>query len=1465
MAQHRGLRYLGIDVGAETIKLVELTRESGGALRWTRRALVEHQKEPTPVLRGLLADWRWSEVHAAAACGRLSRQLDLARVPTQQAQSRGYRYLRAGDATDATLVAIGSRGFSVLELRASGAEVFRENSRCSQGTGNFLRQLVERFDLDVAQASELSASVSDPAPLSGRCPVILKTDMTHLANKGESKPRILAGLYDAVCENVQVLIKPRLSPPTVALLGGVTRAERVRENFRRFLARHGMTLALLDGDDGLYVEALGAAAIAADAPTAHVVPPLAALLLPAVDHTLERVPGLGDYLDRVRRMPAPPSPTLNGAPRRLVLGYDIGSTGSKVVALDGDTREAVWQGYVNTNGDPVAACQALTRQLVSGPAGHYSVVAVAATGSGREIVGSLLATCYGPDRVYVLNEIAAHAAGARHYDPRVDTIFEIGGQDAKYIRLAGGRVVDAAMNEACSAGTGSFIAEQGRKLAGIRDVVHLGEEAMAADCGVSLGQHCSVFMAEVIDEAAAAGVDQRAIVAGIYDSIIQNYLNRVKGARSVGEVIFCQGMPFAADALAAAVARQTGSEVIVPPHPGTVGALGIALLACDQLALHGLPALELQRLLEAELKSKETFVCKSTQGCGGAGNKCRIDRITTLVAEQRQHFTWGGGCSLYDRGTGKRKLPDLAPDPFRERAERVQALSEQLGQRRGRPLIALTDEFTLKGLLPFFATFLRELNFDVQVHTGADQRVLKRGIEQANVPFCAPMQLFHGLVAELRESGPDYLFVPMLRSIERVGEEDCAAVCPIVQASPDLLRWDLGTEGGPRVLSPVIDIGTDNLSSKELIESCRRLALELGVALRWWPAYQAAVVAQQAFEAECMALGRRALDFCAQHDIVPVVVLGRAYTIHNRVLNSNVPAIVREQGAIAIPVDCYPIDAGVPIYQDIFWGYGQRILRAAHQVRRTPGQYSIFCSNYSCGPDSFNLHFFAYLMEGKPFAIIETDGHSGDAGTKTRVEAFLYCVHEDLRSATPAAGATRDLVAIEQQKALMPDIRARGERVLIPRMGEGAEVLAAALRGVGVAAEALPLPDRETVRLGRRHTSGKECLPMALTLGSLLQRLEQDAGDGRFAFFMPTATGPCRFGVYNVLHKITLERLGYEGRVRVWSPADTDYFAGIPVGFSALVFSGFMASDLLLEALYEVRPSETRPGAAQAIFDAYRAELWRLLETRAAGDLSLPATLAEVATGEHFGCTELLTRAARELASVKGADDKPAVMVVGEIYVRCDPFANDFVVEQLERRGLRCRFAPFNEWLEYTDFIALTGAAKVGLSDRLRALVKAQIQQRSYDAVAGILGWPARTTVGESLAAAADYLRPELTGEAVLTVGGPTHEWREGLIDGVISVGPLECMPNKISQAQFFHVTEREGLPALTLSLNGDPVDPEQLDNFAFEVLTRHRERHAAPAPVGAAAELLVDPALVAATGAEPMAHAQRPTVTFEA
>ena len=462
-------RFIGIDAGAETIKLVELLRDEDG-LRIGRREILEHGKRPGPVLLDALRRWDWQEAGGAAVSGRFSGHIRLPRIPTKQALLRGSRYF-VGD-EPVTVVNIGSHGFSVLEQRANGLAMFRENSRCSQGTGNFLRQLVERFSLTVGEAGELCAGVTNPLPLSGRCPVILKTDMTHLANKGEDRARILAGLFDAVCENVLVLIKPGVSPARVLLTGGVSRSPRVRRVFGESLARQGMSLIPLNEEDLLCLEALGGALIAAENPVE--LPALDDLLLPPRELKLERLPALAGSLNQVRRLPAQSWGKVNGGFRRVVLGFDIGSTGSKLVAMDPANQETVWEAYRQTLGNPVGAAQDLLRGFTDGPAAKCTVVAFGATGSGREVAGSLLTSCYGRDAVFIVNEIVAHATGALHFDPSVDTIFEIGGQDAKYIRLAEGRIIDCAMNEACSAGTGSFIENRAASLPASRTCANWG-------------------------------------------------------------------------------------------------------------------------------------------------------------------------------------------------------------------------------------------------------------------------------------------------------------------------------------------------------------------------------------------------------------------------------------------------------------------------------------------------------------------------------------------------------------------------------------------------------------------------------------------------------------------------------------------------------------------------------------------------------------------------------------------------------------------------------------------------------------------------------------------------------------------------------------------------------------------------------------------------------------------------------
>jgi predicted nucleotide-binding protein (sugar kinase/HSP70/actin superfamily) len=259
---------------------------------------------------------------------------------------------------------------------------------------------------------------------------------------------------------------------------------------------------------------------------------------------------------------------------------------------------------------------------------------------------------------------------------------------------------------------------------------------------------------------------------------------------------------------------------------------------------------------------------------------------------------------------GRKKLPDLAPDPFRERealAERITADTEDVV----RPVVALADEFAAKSIAPLLIVFLHKLGFECRVLRGATASTVRKGIEGARIPFCAPMQLMHGAAFELAESGADYLLLPLIKDLPRQNGEEHGQLCPIVLAGPDLVSGVLRS-GGPRVLRPVIEFGKEGYRGEPLARSMRAWADELSAPERFDSALSAAIEAQIAFEKECVEIGRRALDFCSQEGIVPVAVLGRPYTIYSDVLNSNVPSILRSLGAMPIPVDCMPVPTTRP-------------------------------------------------------------------------------------------------------------------------------------------------------------------------------------------------------------------------------------------------------------------------------------------------------------------------------------------------------------------------------------------------------------------------------------------------------------------------------------------------------------------------------------------------------------------------
>jgi hypothetical protein len=261
-----------------------------------------------------------------------------------------------------------------------------------------------------------------------------------------------------------------------------------------------------------------------------------------------------------------------------------------------------------------------------------------------------------------------------------------------------------------------------------------------------------------------------------------------------------------------------------------------------------------------------------------------------------------------------------------------------------------------------------------------------------------------------------------------------------------------------------------------------------------------------------------------------------------------------------------------------------------------------------------------------------------------------------------------------------------------------------------------------------------------------------------------------------------------------------------------------------------VRPLERAKGEANATYRRFFRELITLLEAAGAGDLRLGPGLWQVASGKMFGVAELLGRAGVEFAAMRGPGDLPVVEMTGEIYVRAVSFSNDSLIEKLEARGLQVHLAPQTEWLSYCGYCRRKRENRNRLTDSFSDFLQHRIERVSFGAIATALGWAPPAEVPEVLETAAPYVSSALEGEAVLTIGASLAAWRRRQIDAVVNVGPLECMPTKIAEAQFHHAAEREGLLSLTLAFNGDPVSTAALDNFAFEVKARfHQKRQSHP------------------------------------
>ena len=657
------------------------------------------------------------------------------------------------------------------------------------------------------------------------------------------------------------------------------------------------------------------------------------------------------------------------------LGIDIGSVSTNLVVTDaaGNLLKEI---YLPTQGRPIEVVDRGLKEIEVELGTRLDIRGVGTTGSGRELIGELV----GADTVN--DEITAHKTGAMHVCQQmgmepVDTIFEIGGQDSKFIRIEKGVVVDFTMNEACAAGTGSFLEEQAEKL-GISIKEEFARLALASANPARLGERCTVFMERDVTGLLLKGAEVGDLAAGLAYSVALNYLNRVVRGRKIGNVIFFQGGTAYNDAVAAAFSQVLGKRIVVPPHNGVIGAIGMALIARDRMKGADRPSrFRGYDLYRVQFTARD-FVCRA------CSNYCDMKEFT--IEGERTY--WGDQCSDKFR---KRARSDRKPILEDLLDYRDKLLEEVLLPARGsRPSVGIPRTMFYYDRFPFWCAYFQELQFDVVLSATTDRKISNRGEELAVAQPCFPVQVAHGHVLDLLDKGVDYLLLPNVVNAEAPPSGVDSHLCPWNQTLPFVVRAAPQVESArTKLLIPTVHFrfGRKHVE-KELAEFARSLGISRQQSDR---AVTAGYAAQGAFTDAVLEAGAQALAQLKESGEPALVLVGRAYNLYDRSVNCDILRKLRAlYGVNVLPMDFLPLDFEdiTEVNPNMYWNSGRRILAAAQLTRRHRNLHLVYISNFKCGPDSY-IKSFLDDAAGKPSLVLQFDGHSNDAGFITRCEAYL--------------------------------------------------------------------------------------------------------------------------------------------------------------------------------------------------------------------------------------------------------------------------------------------------------------------------------------------------------------------------------------------------------------------------------------------------------------------------------------------
>lgn len=1355
----------GIDVGSTTVKLVILNEQNESLFSKYERHFSDVKAATERVLREAEAVIGNQEMTMSITGSGGMGLADVLAIPFVQEVIACTRTVE--EIIPETDVAIELGGEDAKITFFEGALEQRMNGSCAGGTGAFIDQMAVLLKTDANGVNELAKNYKTIYPIASRCGVFAKTDVQPLINEGAAKEDIAASIFQAVVnQTIAGLAAGRKIKGNIAFLGGpLFFMSELRQRFIETLDIAPENVIFPENPQ-LFV-AMGAAFYSEEADATSLEGLLHRLTTAEEGHlspsdTLE--PLFEDEADlaefRMRHGQAQAQEkSLAEHEGVAFLGIDAGSTTTKVALID-DSGNLMYSFYGNNQGQPLETTMAVLKDLYTKLPENVFIGKAAVTGYGEQLIKNALKVDIGEV------ETMAHYKAANHFQPGVDFILDIGGQDMKAMTIKDGALSSIQLNEACSSGCGSFIETFAKSLN--YNVEDFAKAALKSKAPVDLGSRCTVFMNSKVKQVQKEGASVGDISAGLSYSVIKNAIYKVIKVRrpeELGEKIVCQGGTFYNEAVLRSFELVTGREVVRPSIAGLMGAFGAALIALENYEVG-------EKTETLSLAEIDSFTAeKEFTHCGLCENNCML--TVTLFSDGRQFIT-GNRCERGARIKVKRedKKVNLVDYKYRRLFKyrplrKKEAIRGEIGIPR---VLNMYENY------PLWHTFFSDLGFRVKLSPRSNKELYEQGME--TIPSdtaCYPAKIAHGHIQALIDGGVPMIFYPgVVFEREESKEADNHFNCPIVQSYPDVIRNNVDDirEGKVDYRNPYLNLANEASVAKVLGRCFQDLGItqaEIDSALHH--AYEEL----EAFKEDVRQKGEETLLMLNQKGERGVVLSGRPYHLDPEI-NHGIAEVITQEGFHVLTEDSVSHLSDVGNLRVVNqWVYHSRLYAAARVVAKSKNLELVQLNSFGCGLDAVTTDQVEEIMDqyGKIYTVLKIDEGSNLGAIRIRLRSLKAAVNERDKSNYEPVKRFE-----EPEKIVFTKEMRKKHTLLLPMLSpiHQSGLFDIALEASGYNVVCLPAMDREAVNVGLKYVNNDSCYPAIISIGQLVEALQSGEYDlNNTSVMMSQTGGGCRATNYIPLLRKALNDAGFP-QVPVVSVSLGNKGVESNPGFKYTlpmlkrIVVAILYGDLFERVVYRTRPYELKKGQIDALH-----EKW------------LKKVEGNVRNGSLTLFNMNMKKIVEDFDTVPISNEvKPKVGVVGEILVKYSPTANNDIVRLLEAEGAEAVVPDLVGFMNYSLYNQIWKYDNMGMPKKNKNLAEMAIKLIEFveKPMDRALRASKRFTGIHSIYQLAEDASKILsignhTGEGWFLTGEMIDLLKTG-VNNIVCMQPFGCLPNHV-------------------------------------------------------------------------------------